>query len=67
MSFVRMLDTDSEMITDPSWSDVTKAILKLDGRTETMVTLAPPGPRGVPEGNSHMAISGGEDGLLTFT
>ena len=68
MSFVATLTTDTKTITSPTWADVEREINALDARTQTVVTLAPPPPRGAPEGDHHLAVGGGGDGrFIVYT
>jgi hypothetical protein len=62
MSFVTTLTTDTETIKNATWADVEREIAALDARTQTLVMLAPPPPKGAPEGNHHLAVGGGSDG-----
>jgi hypothetical protein len=59
MSFVVTLTTDTKTVTTPTWADVEREICALDARAQTLVILAPPPPKGAPEGDHHMAIGGG--------
>jgi hypothetical protein len=69
MNHVAMLVIDELTIEDPTWEDVQRAILSLDGRTNTEAMLAPAPPKGPPEGDHHMGIGGGKDGrcVVYFT
>lgn len=62
MSFVATLTTDTKTITNPTWADVEREISALDARAQTLVILAPPPPKGAPEGDQHLAVGGGADG-----
>lgn len=62
MSYVATLITDTRTITNPTWADVEREIGALDARKQTLVTLAPPPPKGAPEGDHHLAVGGGSDG-----
>ena len=59
MSFVTTLIVDSAITAEPAWKQVEAAVMALDGKLVTQVTLAP--SDGVPEGDGHMAIAGGKD------
>ncbi len=61
MNFVATLTTDTRTISNPTWAEVEHAISALDARTETLVMLAPPPPKGAPVGECHMAVGGGAD------
>ena len=63
MSFVNMITTDAETIESPRWEDVENAILSLDGTAVTEVMLAPAQPKGPPDGDHHMGIGGGKNGM----
>jgi hypothetical protein len=62
LMFVTTLTTDTKTIASPSWGDVEREVGALDGRTQTLVMLAPAPPKGAPEGDHQMAIGGGTDG-----
>ena len=62
MSFVATLTTDTKTITSPTWADVEREIGALDAQRQTLVMLAPPPPKGAPEGDHHLAVGGGGDG-----
>jgi hypothetical protein len=61
MSFVSTLTTDTKTITNPTWADVEREIDALDGRTRTLVILAPAPPKGPPKGDHHLTVGGGAD------
>jgi hypothetical protein len=63
MSFVTRLTTETGSTENPTWEDVEGAILALDADTRTEVMLAPTAPQGPPEGDHHMGIGGGKDGM----
>ncbi len=62
MTFVATLTTDTKTIANPTWADVEREIGALDAKTQTLVMLAPPSPKGAPEGDHHLAVGGGGDG-----
>jgi Immunity protein Imm1 len=62
VSFVTTLGTDTNVTSAATWTEVERAISALDGRTETLVILAPASPIGAPEGDHHFAIGGGREG-----
>jgi hypothetical protein len=51
MSFVTTLVTDTRTVDNPDWGDVERAISSLDAETVTEVMLAPPPPKGPPDGD----------------
>lgn len=53
MSFIATLTIDTTTITSPTWTDVEREIGALDARTQTLVMLAPPPPKGAPKGDHH--------------
>lgn len=63
MTFVTNLQTDDETIERPRWENVEDAIRRLDATSLSEVMLAPSPPLGPPEGDHHMAVGGGKDGL----
>jgi hypothetical protein len=68
MSFVAALTTDTKTIKKPTWVDVEREVGALDARTQTLVVLAPPPPKGAPEGDHHLAIGGGGEGrFIVYT
>jgi len=67
MSFVATLTTDTKTITSPTWADVEREIGALDARTRTLVMLAPPPPKGAPEGEHHLAVGGGDGRFIVYT
>lgn len=64
MSYAKTLVIGHKVIESPTWKDVEDAIASIDGVRVTQVTLAPPPPDGVPDGDHHMAIGGGKDGRV---
>lgn len=64
MSFAATLTTDTKTIRNPSWADVEREIRALDSVRQTLVMLAPPSPKGVPEGDHHLAVGGAADDRL---
>ena len=66
-SRVATLTTDTKTIPNPTWVDVEREIIALDGRQQTLVMLSPAAPKGAPDGDHHMAIGGGgEDHFIVY-
>src|ERR1041384_581937 len=62
MNYVATLTAYAKTIANPTWIDVEREIVALDGRQQTLVTLSPAAPKGGPDGDHHMAIGGGSEG-----
>jgi hypothetical protein len=57
-SRVATLTTDTKTIANPTWVDVEREIIAVDGRQQTLVMLSPV----TPDGDHHMAIGGSGGG-----